>query len=328
MSSRTETQNAFETTLAGPLNSGVLFVAFTSVTGLGFPMYVTLEPEDPTKLEYLKIIDIVGTTVEFEARDLEGSVGDVDHVANAVVRLTWTKQLQDDIFNDIEALEDVDAAHVLVEAAHHSRYQDSEVDAIVATHAAVDDAHHAEYLDADAVTAMGVKGDSNALHHDRYTDGEAAAKIASDDLYVPRAEGIDATWSDYSPAWGGGLPDIGNGVLAGRFIQIGDMVTVIGFLRVGSTTDLGSGGAYNLSLPVARADDTNARQGFNFSQGARVWEASFGKAHPMVSQYITGTNIALIRHNNDGIASSWSRVDPLAMVENDEVHWMLTYEAL
>jgi hypothetical protein len=165
MSNRTHTQNAFETTLASTLNPGVLSVDFTSVVGLSFPLYVTLDPEDPARLEYLKVTNIVGSTVTFDARNLEGSAGDVTHDPGAIVRLTWLKQMQDDLFDDIEALEAEDI--VLADAD--------------TTHAALVDVHHVKYLDADAVAAMGVVGDGNDLNHVKLTDHGALGGLGDDD---------------------------------------------------------------------------------------------------------------------------------------------------
>lgn len=46
-------------------------------------------------------------------------------------------------------------AHKVDVSAHHVKYTDAEVDAIVATHTAINDAHHVKYTDANAVTAIG-----------------------------------------------------------------------------------------------------------------------------------------------------------------------------
>jgi hypothetical protein len=110
MTSRTNTQNAWETSLSSTLPVGVLSVNFTSVAGITAPIYVVLDPEDPLLREYLKIGvgGISGNTVTFTQRNLEGSAGDKQHDPGAIVRLVWTKQLQDDIFNDIQTLEDAD----------------------------------------------------------------------------------------------------------------------------------------------------------------------------------------------------------------------------
>lgn len=160
MSNRTQTWNAFETTLAATLNPGILFVDLTSVTNLSFPVYVTLDPEKAAKLEYLKIINIVGTTVEFEQRNLDGSAGDGTHDPGAILRLTWTKQLQDDIFNDIETLEAADAALTAADAAHvaagdpHTQYaSDTSVAAAVDAHEVAGD--HAQYVEKGGDTMTG-----------------------------------------------------------------------------------------------------------------------------------------------------------------------------
>jgi hypothetical protein len=124
MTSRTHTQNAWETSLSSTLPTGVLSVNFTSVAGITAPIYVVIDPEDPLLREYLKIETggISGNTVTFEERNLEGSAGDNLHDAGAIVRLVWTKQLQDDIFNDIQALEDADYVPVAdhTQAAHNN----------------------------------------------------------------------------------------------------------------------------------------------------------------------------------------------------------------
>ena len=55
MTSRTNTQNAWETSLSSTLPVGVLSVNFTSVSGITAPIYVVIDPEDPLLREYLKI---------------------------------------------------------------------------------------------------------------------------------------------------------------------------------------------------------------------------------------------------------------------------------
>lgn len=110
MSRRTNNQNAWEGELNAQLNPGVLSVDLISTTGITEPMYVALAPEDPT-IEVVKIIDIVGNTITFEARNLEGSSGDNTHPVGTKVRAVFTKQLQDDLFDDIEDLELADTQH-------------------------------------------------------------------------------------------------------------------------------------------------------------------------------------------------------------------------
>lgn len=57
-------------------------------------------------------------------------------------------------------------------------------------------------------------------------------------------------WADYSPTWSttGVAPDIGNGSLNGRWMQIGTLVLVRIDLTFGTTTDGGTG-QWRFSLP-------------------------------------------------------------------------------
>ncbi len=57
-------------------------------------------------------------------------------------------------------------------------------------------------------------------------------------------------WQSYTPAWTASVtqPAIGNGVLTGRFLQIGKTVDVMVHILWGSTTSNGNG-LYTFSLP-------------------------------------------------------------------------------
>ena len=154
MSRRTYTYNAFETTLTGDLNTGVTTAAVVSTTGLTAPMYVVLDPDIPAKREWIKVGSIGGSSLENLTRNLTGSVGDITHLSGATVRAVFVSQMLDDIFSDI------------------------------LDHEGLSTAHHTKYTNTEAVNAMGAKANGNALNHDRYTDADAAAKVATDDLYV------------------------------------------------------------------------------------------------------------------------------------------------
>ena len=134
-------------------------------------------------------------------------------------------------------------------------------------------------------------------------------------------------WADYTPAWTGNSPAIGNGILTGRFLQIAKLVVTVGFLQPGSTTTFGSGGTYFLSLPVTRAAESNAREGFDFTQGARINDNTDGLTYTMVSEWASATNIALVRHDEGQSAAFWSKSSPITLAQDDRVHWMLIYEA-
>ena len=167
---------------------------------------------------------------------------------------------------------------------------------------------------ADAANSMGSRLGIGAANTILTSSGSAPTWAGSD-------------WADYTPGWGAGSPTIGNGILTGRFARIADMVIAVGFLQPGSTTNFGTGGTYNLSLPILRAAQSNAREGFDFTQGARINDASDGKTYIMASEFAASNAISLVRNADGAPAVFWDSVNPITLAQNDRVHWMLIYEA-
>ncbi len=102
MSRKTNNYNAYESSLVGPLAIGATSVAVESAVGLVAPLYLVLDPDDPSKREWIRVNTINSNTLDNLVRDLEGSVGDVLHDAGAKIRSIPTKQIFDDLFQDIE----------------------------------------------------------------------------------------------------------------------------------------------------------------------------------------------------------------------------------
>lgn len=77
--------------------------------------------------------------------------------------------------------------------------------------------------------------------------------LADDGSWKP----MSGAWSAYSVVWTGDItnPTIGNGILAARYVRIGDTVTGQVLLTAGSTTTFGTGG-WSFSLPLTAADGT------------------------------------------------------------------------
>lgn len=65
-------------------------------------------------------------------------------------------------------------------------------------------------------------------------------------------EGL-GTWETYTPSWTAAStnPAIGNGTISGEHCTNADTVAVNIEITMGSTTTYGTGGVYNISLPVA-----------------------------------------------------------------------------
>ena len=124
MSSRTYTWNAYESQLAGPLLAGATSVAVDSAIGLDDPCYLVIDPDIPLKREWVRVNTINANNLENMIRNQQGSVGDIDHISGAKVRAIFTKQLQDDIFDDLEDAELWITGHVnVIQQPHpHAQY--------------------------------------------------------------------------------------------------------------------------------------------------------------------------------------------------------------
>ena len=74
----------------------------------------------------------------------------------------------------------------------------------------------------------------------------------SDILVLQGLNPLLLPWKDYTPLWqsNGTQPAIGNGTLAGRYVQVGKTVLAYIKMTVGTTSTLGTG-IYAWTLPVA-----------------------------------------------------------------------------
>ena len=66
----------------------------------------------------------------------------------------------------------------------------------------------------------------------------------------------ESAWTPYAATWGamsGSAPAIGNGILGGRYLQLGKTIQFLIYLITGSTSTYGSGNVYSFSLPMAAA---------------------------------------------------------------------------
>ena len=99
---RSYTWNAYESTLVSDFPAGATSTAVDSTLGLVAPVYLVLEPDVPAQREWIRVGAINGNLLENITRNLEGSAGDLLHLSGSKVRAIFTKQLQDDLFDDIE----------------------------------------------------------------------------------------------------------------------------------------------------------------------------------------------------------------------------------
>ncbi|MCL1595087.1 MAG: hypothetical protein M3132_12115 [Actinomycetia bacterium] len=206
MSRRSETWNAYESKLAGPLPSLSTSVSIESTAGLDDPAYFVIDPDKPTLREWIRVGTITPGLFENIVRNQEGSVGNIDHETGAIVRAVFTKQLQDDIFDDVEDIEGAVTSHVnpVQQPDPHSQYllesqgEDLYVplagnpnDAMTgALHLRISDptddeeATKKSYVDGGLATHTAI----DAAHHVRYADSEARTAV-DDGTYLKLAGG-------------------------------------------------------------------------------------------------------------------------------------------
>ena len=88
--------------------------------------------------------------------------------------------------------------------------------------------------------------------------GDTVTNTDIEDNYFSYQE-IPPGWVDgggasiaYTPGWNGSItnPSIGNGILSGKYVLAGDMVSFLIFLQMGSTTSYGAG-YYNFTIPFS-----------------------------------------------------------------------------
>lgn len=250
MSRRTHTWNAYETILAGPLVTGATSVAVDSALGLTAPVYLVFDPDVPSKREWIRVNTINSNNLENLVRNQEGSVGDVDHDAGAIVRAVFSKQHLDDLFldsgdNETALQTHIDdtgdphaAAEYLVEAdgdGFYIRLDGTTVPVAdipmgankitgVADPTLAQDASTMAYTDA-AEAAANVYSDG--LDHDHDTPIEAhnvaaGRHTAQFDLYLPLAGGtmLDSIDMDSNK-----ILQVGDGTLADDAINLGQLTT-------------------------------------------------------------------------------------------------------
>ena len=204
MSRKTNNYNAYESTLSGPLAGGATSVAVESAVGLVAPLYLVIDPDVPDKREWVRVNTINSNTLDNLVRNQEGSVGDVSHDAGAKIRSIPTKQIFDDLFQDIEDTEldltqhETDGGDPHAQAGYLKqddgdvRYVEVLGDTMsgalsivptptLAAHATRKDYVDAEILaqDHDHDTPIATHAAIDDAHHVKYTDAEALLQAES-----------------------------------------------------------------------------------------------------------------------------------------------------
>ncbi len=138
--------------------------------------------------------------------------------------------------------------------------------------------------------------------------------------------GIESAWTAYSPTWSaaGSAPAIGNGILAGRYRQVGKLIIAQWYLNPGSTTTFGSG-VYTFALPLSTSASQQgnavgsifaANAGNYYTSGVVYAAASASTAVPFLPGSTTSSALSQV-----------SPTVPWTIKANDIFNCTLIYEA-
>lgn len=153
-----------------------------------------------------------------------------------------------------------------------------------------------------------------------WTAGEVVAASKMNSQIRDVATGIQASWSTYTPTWGGTSdPAIGDGVLSGRYMRVGKTITANITIVMGSTTTYGSG-TWTLSLPVASVFTTTTYVNLG-SVSMRDTSASANStgvailANQTTAQMVVGSSNAFV---STTAPWTWANGDTLSVTLNYE----------
>ena len=151
-------------------------------------------------------------------------------------------------------------------------------------------------------------------------------KTASEAGLATAADFSNTAWTSYTPvviADGGGF-SLGNGVVTGRYKQIGKTVSFYAKFIFGSTTSPGAG-HWNFSLPVQAYDSNFTFSAAILDDGA-AWYGGIGNGNYTGSK----THFAVIIPGTSASVTTWATVGnggPFIWTDKDNITISGTYEA-
>lgn len=145
---------------------------------------------------------------------------------------------------------------------------------------------------------------------------------AGDPFTAEDARDMVGVWQDYTPTWTASTnPVLGDGILTGRWVQLGSTVHATVYLEMGSTTTYGSG-LYRFGLPVPAAA-THDFVGDVFIGDASVGSAGFSTGICYLS---AGSDSVSVYAGNVGATESSDSNSPQLWAVGDRLWLGVTYE--
>jgi DNA-binding beta-propeller fold protein YncE len=131
-----------------------------------------------------------------------------------------------------------------------------------------------------------------------------------------------AAWTTYTPTWTAnvGIPVIGNGTLAGRYLQIGKTVFFAINLTAGSTTTFGTAGNFWIfSLPVTASASA-------FAVGGSAYVEDAGTKVYVANPRFNTTTTIVVDQTNETTSGSVGSTMPFTWATGDILRLAAFYE--
>lgn len=173
--------------------------------------------------------------------------------------------------------------------------------------------------------APGVINTINGVQGDGSAGTPLQVKLQTNSGLVQGSTGLaleGATWSAFTVALtaSGSAPVIGNGVVSGRYVKRGTTVQARVYIKIGSTTQRGSG-MWGFSLPLAARNDASLQVGvahmgvFNGGRFVGTFLAEPGSTAVSRLYFNSGSGETAVSH-------SW----PVSLPAGSELIFQITYE--
>jgi hypothetical protein len=161
----------------------------------------------------------------------------------------------------------------------------------------------------------------------RLAVGGNTAPLVADSTTATGLRWDNDAWISYTPTWtaSGTAPTLGNGTILGKYKQRGKVVIAIYYLKLGSTSTVGTGN-YFFSLPV-----TAQGTGLHTIGTGYIVDNSTGSFYQTILDNNDSTTAATARlFRTDGFYSVLTTVShnqPMGWGVDDYITFQITYEA-
>jgi hypothetical protein len=128
----------------------------------------------------------------------------------------------------------------------------------------------------------------------------------------------------FTPTWSSSptAPALGNGVLAGSYVKIGQFVYVAITLVMGNTTTFGGANPWSFTLPFTAANVST-----NFMGCGQAFDSSAGAYYAFMSPLAAAGNAISMYLTTAGTTGGFNSTGPFAWATSDTINLSIAYRA-